>query len=663
MTCFDLMENGRASLKEIRDRVRGALPRTVRNGPHNNNAVRSLLRFGGAGRNGNRRARFLLESNTSSHNAESPMSLQQFRFTPAGSERNPMRERMYVENRDPYRAEEYPSVSTKQSSEHTIADGALTDANPEPVYVNASTQWSRGLYARPVPNAGGAGIEEDVEVRGYASALTGKPHNAFTEERTVRHGKVYQPYAVSSPASSFGELDLDSYAVLPDWQFDAEAYLQQTLRQESRKDPLASNQENSPPSPAPPRHHQGKEATHNKAERRKGRILNADIDYTRFSTAAKFNVASSDSTDLAPRPSSPHEAKQKDLPLHPHPQRQSRYTHILDQTSPPLIPAREPIPRSPLAPSSQQIPATETGQRPPTAQQRLRKQEYNHTEGQIRSSHFNPIISHQDTPRLNFNPPPNDSPLPQSSPQLSPHPQPSALKQGNNAKIPKGGASLVLTDQEFPPTLSREGPGSRFPAHLLHPPEHSDPLTREVPDSSIISPTTPGTSPSSTHSPDLPPGLAAEGRRSSTSSLSSGWRSEEELPAPLPTPPPPNHPLPLLSGTLSSPPSSSLPPPLISASTSSSSPKNVDEDMEDEDEEAGLIAQAAAMNLLYPPLPHDDTLADHGEILREILEAGARAGSTDGKGEGDEWVRLTVKTKEWQECPFPGKWVGMFDRE
>ncbi|KAI4247147.1 MAG: hypothetical protein LQ352_006214, partial [Teloschistes flavicans] len=376
MPRFHLTEKGTTSQYGKGDHFRDAVAHTVRyvRPQHggNKNRLRSFFGFGRGGRreNGNAKARFPLESPILPHNdaasayhhAESPMSLQQIRFSPEGSEQASVREEMYVENRDPYRADEYQSVSTRESSEPT--DDTFAVARPR--YVNASTQWSRGSSVRPSGDAEGAA--EGDEANAYAPALAGPSHDAVLGEAPARTYKAYKPYVVSplSSSSSYSssERDLDHDAAPLDQHFDAEAHLHQIIRQKSREYDLVSVAQDSslPPSPLRPR--QGGNKPDERAERRFGRIFDGDVDYSRFSTAGKFEVAGG-SDSATQQPASVEERQARDIPSHPLSQSRSRppprYTHapnpptLSNVPASPLVPARRALPRAP-PPTTQRIP-------------------------------------------------------------------------------------------------------------------------------------------------------------------------------------------------------------------------------------------------------------------------------------------------------------------
>lgn len=99
-------------------------------------------------------------------------------------------------------------------------------------------------------------------------------------------------------------------------------------------------------------------------------------------------------------------------------------------------------------------------------------------------------------------------------------------------------AGLILTDMEFPTVLTRDGPGSRLPMHLLrpnHPPILASDHLAAIPEIALISPTT--CCSSSSPPPPGPFGANERERRGSEDSISSGWMSDVSLPSPAPSPP------------------------------------------------------------------------------------------------------------------------------
>ncbi|KAL8901517.1 MAG: hypothetical protein Q9207_005160 [Kuettlingeria erythrocarpa] len=213
-------------------------------------------------------------------------------------------------------------------------------------------------------------------------------------------------------------------------------------------------------------------------------------------------------------------------------------------------------------------------------------------------------------------------------------------------------AGLILTDQEFPTVLTRDGPGSRLPMHILRPtaphPNHPRVVTSEqvaaaaaaVPEINIVSPTTccsspPPSSPPSSTPPPLPlhtsiphtqeernrdedqdrnSEISSTSRRGSEESLlSSGWRSDLSFPSAAPSPAP-------------SRPSSPSPEPSPETDPS-----------------------PISIFISAPPTPatsldeHDytDTHLNTNPYAEENTEC--------------DWKPLTLKTAEWM--PFPGDWI------
>ncbi|KAL8769679.1 MAG: hypothetical protein Q9194_005385, partial [Teloschistes cf. exilis] len=478
MPRFPFTEEGIPSPNGKGDNVRDGVTHAARGGrpqhDRKQNWFRSLFGLGRGNRQGNDdpKGRFVLESPTPSpkdvspacRHEQSPTSLQQIHFAPDGSKQASTRETMYVENRDPLRAEEYQSVSTRESSVPGITDDTLTAAHP--LYVNASTQWSRTSAVR----SGGNIIERAVEgdqVSAYAApALAGPSRDPVVEDPTVRSYKAYKPHAVPShsSSSSFSSCGrtLNNDVPPPDWQFDAEANLHQILRQKSRKYDLASVAEDSSAPPGPPRPREGGNKPTTRAEKRYGRIFDGDVDYSRLSTAGKFELA-----DSAPQQPVGDEGRQrKEVPSRPRsrPRPRPRYTLVVDTSTPSndppshLDPARRALPHAP-PPTTPRIQAriydAQSGERLP-ATSGQRKQDYR-IQPQIRIAHFSPSVGggpRQPSP-LNFNPPPNHPPgsaqQQPSPPTPAPSAQPPTQPQNNQRQLsPHLLASLILTDQEFP---------------------------------------------------------------------------------------------------------------------------------------------------------------------------------------------------------------------
>ncbi|KAL9579270.1 MAG: hypothetical protein Q9212_005204, partial [Teloschistes hypoglaucus] len=490
MPRFHLTEKGITAQNGKGDNVRDGVAHAARGRRppqhgRKQNWFRSLFDIGRSDRQGNDdpKARFLLDSPNPSPkdvspafcHTQSPSSLQQIHFAPEGPKQALPRENMYVENRDPLRAEEYLSVSTRDSSVLGTTDDTIIDAHP--LYVNASTQWSRTSAVRP-----GGNIEravEGTEVSAYAPALAGPSRDAVVKEPPPRNYKAYELHAVPShsASSSFSSCGrtLNNDVAPSDWQFDAEADLHQILRQKSRRYDLTSVAQDSSVLPGPARPRQGENKPENRREKRFGRILDGDVDYSRLSTAGKFELADS----AAQQPPGNRQGQERDAPSQPlsrprpRPRPRQRYTLIVDPSTTsndppsPLVPARRPLPHAP-SPTTPRIQAriydAQNGERLPTTSSQ-QNQDYR-IQPQIRIAHFSPIVggggggpAQQQPSRLNFNPPPNN---PSGSAQQQQQPSPSCAQNPTHPRTKRPNhhrhrtTSLILTDQEFSRALNRD---------------------------------------------------------------------------------------------------------------------------------------------------------------------------------------------------------------
>ncbi|KAL8760866.1 MAG: hypothetical protein Q9184_002976 [Pyrenodesmia sp. 2 TL-2023] len=128
---------------------------------------------------------------------------------------------------------------------------------------------------------------------------------------------------------------------------------------------------------------------------------------------------------------------------------------------------------------------------------------------------------------------------PNLSPQRHHRPSNRSSRTHNLSKRKlKSLAGLILTVMEFPTVLTRDGPGSRLPLHLLRPNRFRIPDSNQVPpvpEITLISPTT--CSSSSSPSPLGGFGANEQERRNSDDSISSGWMSNVSLPPAAPSPP------------------------------------------------------------------------------------------------------------------------------
>ncbi|KAI4096565.1 MAG: hypothetical protein L6R37_006942 [Teloschistes peruensis] len=446
MPRFHFTEKGITSPNGKGDNVRDGVTHAARGGRpqhgRKQNWFRSLLGLGRVNRQGNDdpKGRFVLESPTPSpkdvspacRHEQSPSSLQQIHFAP--------------------------------------------DGTAHPLYVNASTQWSRTSAVRPGGNIIERAVEGD-QVSAYAApALVGPSRDEVVEDPPVRNYKAYEPHAVPShsSSSSFSSCGrtLNNVVPPPDWQFDAEANLHQILRQKSRKYDLTSVAEDSSVPPGPPRPREGGNKPTNRAKKRYGRIFDGDVDYSRLSTARKFELAGSAPQQLVGDEGRQREEVPSRPRSRPRPRPRPRYTLVVDTSTPsndppsPLVPARRALPHAPSQTTPQiqaRIYDAQSGERLPAVSGQ-RNQDYR-VQPQIRIAHFSPIIGGgpQQSSPLNFDPPPSHPPgsaRQQPSPPTpapSAQPQPPTQPRNNQRQLsPHLLASLIFTDQEFPRALNRD---------------------------------------------------------------------------------------------------------------------------------------------------------------------------------------------------------------
>ncbi|KAL8698261.1 MAG: hypothetical protein Q9201_006669 [Fulgogasparrea decipioides] len=602
---------------------------------------------------------------------ESPVSMQQFRYTPPGQPRQRRQEMFVVQNRDPMREEEYPSVSTIESAMQNSTDERLLGADR--TYVEAALESTGSQHNE---------LRHHVDPSPVAT-----PDQTETNNGSRVHGNRtrYQPPTVSDDA--------------PDWRYDAEAYLNQSLGRHSASYNLPPSLQAGPVPPAP-RPRQARSRLGDEAGRRRGRVFDNVTDYTTDPpTTVPFVPAS--------HPSNYHSPQGRPTPAT---LQHSVYSSINNTNKnsniPSLTPPRRTLPHPPSPSPVPKIPALildhRNGQQLPSPP----RNDHN-PHPKIGSSHFQPVIGsthpHPHPSPLTSHPPAPPAPRPphpSQQPLQSPHscpPEHSAQaalagrKFDNWNRLHNLAAALILTDQEFPRALSRDGPGSRFPPHLI-PTTPSPPAPQtasrhpglEIPDIRIISPTTIGSSSSrnSGNRPRAPsrlvggfnPGLplaegemsvrsvardglngrgCGESSSSSSSSLSSGWCSDEEfcIASSSPSSSPPSS-FPTPCSRTASPHGTYLTSPLVAVNDDA----NADADAD------AVMREAAVLNLV------DFHFAAGGDMVDDVLRAGAEVsdGERDGgkivkSGREDEWSRLTVHTSEWVREPFPGEWARRFE--
>ncbi|KAI4177620.1 MAG: hypothetical protein LQ346_007628 [Caloplaca aetnensis] len=191
------------------------------------------------------------------------------------------------------------------------------------------------------------------------------------------------------------------------------------------------------------------------------------------------------------------------------------------------------------------------------------------------------------------------------------HSRPSSNRSSsnnNNSHTPtrtrstlKALAGLILTDQEFPSVLTRDGPGSRLPMHILRPNPPHPYRPRVVTSEQEAAAAAYESEVDKDGDRSWNSESSTRRRASEESLLSSGWRSDLSFPSPLPSP-------------------ASSPPPSRPSSPTPSRPSSP---------EPSLVS----------PTSTPATSLDEQE------DTGAE----------QEWKPLTVKTAEW--VPFPGEWI------
>ncbi|KAL8790896.1 MAG: hypothetical protein Q9213_000321 [Squamulea squamosa] len=578
----------------------------------------------------------------------SPTDVQQLRFSAIGQGWTPVQERFVVENRYPSHKDQYPSVSSKSTSagyDEIDDNGAYTT---ESVY-----------------------IREEEECPNERSALD-RTTNIIASPQTQGYRA---PPTILEPT-------------IPDWQFDAEVLLAQLVQQsiEARKFSLSNlraraqdTSGNSNPGQRQRRNIPGE------AARRQGRVLDSVTDYTQPQLELNEGI-------------SPHLAG-----------------HQLEPRAiQGLVPTRRALPRSPPAVPAERISVRIVS----LASRRGGRRHRNHKpRSKILMSMFKPVIGEYEPSPLNNLPRdvistttiigptsstsfpyPQVSPLP-APPSRPPPPPPTINHITNRHRHQNLATSFILTDAEFPRELSRDGPGSRFPSHLIdfsHQPALGDKMQVRglVPDVVLTSPTDTSRSHSSTvhatrspptqqmesysnqareHIRYSPPSTVRQSRPSTMgpSSYGSGTRGNVAVQSLTPTPrvylpyrPPPTHPAPIaVSGSeldadddvirqavtmnlihYPSPSSSPSPPPTSSSPTIAAGSTTLM--MRSLSPASSLMSNASSIRRVVDAgiidfgSPSDNTGAGAVAVEQDEEEMN---GNGKGKGEG-KWKRLTVGT-------------------
>lgn len=514
--------------------------------------------------------------------SSSPRGMQQVRFSANGENRAAaVHERFVVQNRDPLRDEEYPSLSSRQSS--PAAKSLSTDSGL--LYFSSNEIWAMNN-------------ERDATMK-----LVCAKEDDEEEEFPFRDNKAQHTEAANTTSSPHSIAPIPE-TTIPTHQFDAELHLAWLLNQSTPPRDFALTdlqpgiqEETAPTSPPQQQRRRPRRHIPGEAERRKGRVFDSSTDYTQLPSPSHTSI-------------SPHLTGQQ----------------LEKRAIPGLIPARRGLPRAPPAAPTERIPVRVV--RSVSKKTGRKRREYQPT---IRMKMFHPIIGgheHEPSPlqtlprnAISTSTATTTTSFPYHPPavQALPHrPHPSQQSQHQTTKDTSHryinpATGFILTDAEFPRDLSRDGPGSRFPAHLVDDFSHSlvsnrcHEVRERVPEVVLTSPTesgrtsrppsvlTVGSARARPHSIEgyLPFTLErVTGDGGSVDESGSGVRGDRESGAEtplarryLPYRPPPSPPT-------SPPPSPSAPKP----------------DTADEDEEEDIVRRAVAMNIIHfapqsPPPP------------------------------------------------------------
>ncbi|KAI4239731.1 MAG: hypothetical protein L6R40_005476 [Gallowayella cf. fulva] len=354
----------------------------------------------------------------------SPFELQQFRYTPFGEDRAAAYESWVTETY---------SSSTKSST------ATIQTVSSEPMYRNASKTWARSHGINALYAVGAEPEEFPMRCEAY------RPPDDLPSLCPIR------PYnAISSYPDTY----------IPSWQFDAEVQLAGLLQQDYAEVPdlalldiLAACAREI----ALVRRRRRRRYVVDEAERRRGRVFDNVTDYTQ------------------PPPCDGDEGIDT----------QVTGRRLEERQVGGLVRTRRALPRSPPATLVESIPAkivdAETGKRVPcTEKGRGRKAKTGPT---IWMSMFRPVVGGEYEPYhldnaygRNLVPTtttivPKTTPSAPSAPARPSRPPPLPPLPRNTNNHPHH-PHLILTTQEFPPALNRNGPGSRFPAPCIQPPHH-----------------------------------------------------------------------------------------------------------------------------------------------------------------------------------------------
>ncbi|KAI4268414.1 MAG: hypothetical protein L6R38_007852, partial [Xanthoria sp. 2 TBL-2021] len=318
----------------------------------------------------------------------SPRSMQQVRFSANGENRAAaVHERFVVQNRDPLRDEEYPSLSSRRSS--PAAKSLSTDSGP--LYFGSNEIWAMN-NERAVIMKFVCAREDDEE-----------------EEFPFRDNKAQHAEAANTTSSPHSRPPPQTIAPIPETtipthRFDAELHLAWILNQSTPPRDFAltdlppSIQEEISLASTPKRRRRHIPA---EAERRRGRVFDTSTDYTRPPSP----LPSHTNEGISPQPQRhiPGEAECRngrvfdsstDYTQPPsHTITETINPHLtglqLEQQSaaPGLIPTRRTLPRAPPADPVERIPVRVV--RPASKKTGRKRREYQPT---IRMEMFHPII-------------------------------------------------------------------------------------------------------------------------------------------------------------------------------------------------------------------------------------------------------------------------------
>ncbi|KAI4224051.1 MAG: hypothetical protein L6R36_004958 [Xanthoria steineri] len=288
--------------------------------------------------------------------------MQQVRFSTDGENGTAaVHEQFVVQNRDPLRDDEYPSLSSPPASE---ADRSLS-SDSDPLYLSLKEIWAMNH-------------EKDA----IKTSVCGKEDNDVEEEFPMNRANKAQHTAAANTISPHPQPPPQTIITIPETaipihHFDAESHLAWSLNQSipprnfALANVLPSTLEETPPISTPRRRkRRSRRIISGEAERRKGRVFNSSTDYTQ------------------PPPSPPHpnnipEATTPNPPNPPHEQQQAL---------PSLVPAKRALPRAPPAAPPERIPVRVTT-RPSSKKRQPKKSKHTPT---IRISMFHPIIGAQE---------------------------------------------------------------------------------------------------------------------------------------------------------------------------------------------------------------------------------------------------------------------------